>query len=103
MVMIIFCEACSSGLHKIGIANSLYLDICECFVNHCTPCHSSDPSLGWIDPIIFYLESNGYIVTTEGDKNLLFVKPTGLTYDCVNGTSICRICPNCKPTRTNHN
>jgi hypothetical protein len=102
MVNIVYCDACRSALQESGIASSLYTDICDVYVNYSTPIevHSPDRDFYGIYEIIVYLEKNGYIVTTESAVDLLYAKPTGLTYDHEDGQIICRICPKCNTTRT---
>lgn len=88
MSSLIYCQCCEKQLRSYGdIAFELFKFICECYQEGTPMEVSSDiheSHHGYLS-IIHFLESKGYLVTTESSENSLQVKPLGIHF---NGLSV---------------
>lgn len=68
-----YCPECFSNLEDRGIALSVYLMIAEAYSVHWVPLALRDPHI-W-NQVLHYLESDGYILTTEAEENYVYARP----------------------------
>ncbi len=96
MLGVAYCLKCRSDISQYGeIPNLLFEQICEHYIftreGMRIPC-SPDSEYHIFSKAIDFLESKGYVVSTEEGKDEIKVKPLGFSCEEEAGACICSIC-----------
>jgi|GEM_PF-4216008 len=80
LIKLQICDLCYLKLHRYGIAVEVYEDFLESYItNHESILVNLQTTRQM--PIIVWLETKGYVATTDYDDNRIAVKPLGIKFD----------------------